>query len=111
MEKTVVKRKTHTSYIVKKRYEEKTYDRVTTLVKKGRKEILKAHAAARGESLNRFVNRAVDEAMARDSLTLADISEKNTWESELATTLNGSEDEQLNISDFPRSNLSRGEVL
>ena len=67
MEKTAVKRKTHTSYIVKKRYEEKTYDRVTALVKKGQKEIMKAHAVARGESLNGFVNRAIDETMTRDS--------------------------------------------
>ena len=33
---------------------------------KGEKEIVQAHAEARGESVNGFINRAVKEAMARD---------------------------------------------
>lgn len=32
-----------------------------------RRDIVKAHAEAHGESLNGFINRAIDETMARDS--------------------------------------------
>ena len=31
-----------------------------------RRESIKAHAEARGESVNGFINRAIDEAMERD---------------------------------------------
>ena len=34
---------------------------------KGRKEIVQTHAEARGESVNGFINRAISEAMERDS--------------------------------------------
>jgi predicted HicB family RNase H-like nuclease len=42
------------------------YDEVKVRMPKGRKNVIKAHAAARGESVNAFINRAVDEAMERD---------------------------------------------
>lgn len=42
------------------------YDRIQLVVPKGKKSELQTHAADRGESLNGFVNRAVDETMARD---------------------------------------------
>ncbi len=49
------------------RYVKKNYDRIELMVKpKGRKDELKAHAAGRGESLNAFINRAIDEALERD---------------------------------------------
>ena len=44
----------------------KTKDTIQITVEKGHKDELKAHAAARGESLNGFVNRAIREAMERD---------------------------------------------
>ncbi len=31
-----------------------------------RREMVRAHAASRGESLNAFINRAIDEIMARE---------------------------------------------
>jgi len=43
------------------------YDRINLTVDKGRKEIIKAHAESRGESVNGFINRAIDEAMRHDS--------------------------------------------
>ena len=49
-----------------RRYTEKAYDRISLLVKKGEREILQAHAAERGESVNGFINRAIKEAMERD---------------------------------------------
>lgn len=49
-----------TSAAVKNRYNAKNYDRLNIIVPKGEKETLKALAASLGESLNEFVNRAVD---------------------------------------------------
>ena len=42
------------------------YDRVNLTVPKGKKDIIKAHAESRGESVNSFINRAVDETIKRD---------------------------------------------
>lgn len=50
----------------KNKYNAKAYDRIALQVKKGRKDIIKAHAERNGESLNGFVNRAIDETMERD---------------------------------------------
>lgn len=41
-------------------------DRINLTVPKSRKEIIKAHAAAHGESVNGFINRAINEAMERE---------------------------------------------
>ena len=41
-------------------------DRVNLTMPKGRKDTVKAHAEARGESLNAFINRAITETMERD---------------------------------------------
>lgn len=35
-------------------------------MEKGKKEIIDSHAKRRGESVNAFINRAIDEAMERD---------------------------------------------
>lgn len=35
-------------------------------VAKGKKDIIKAHAESRGESVNSFINRSVDETIKRD---------------------------------------------
>lgn len=48
------------------RYVKANYDRINVTMPKGRKDMIKAHAETRGESLNAFVNRAINEAMARD---------------------------------------------
>jgi len=67
MDNEKTKRKTHTSSQVKARYNLKAYDRLEITVAKGRKEALKTHATARGESLNGFVNRAIEETVERDN--------------------------------------------
>jgi hypothetical protein len=59
------KRKTHTSNEVKRRYNEKTYDRLQLVVPKGKKDDIRDFAVANGESLNGFVTRAIDEAIER----------------------------------------------
>ena len=48
------------------KYIRENYDRMETLLPKGRKADLQLHAAERGESLNGFVNRAIDETVERD---------------------------------------------
>lgn len=49
------------------KYVKANYDRMELTVPKGQKEAIKAHAEARGESVNGFVNRAISEAMDRDN--------------------------------------------
>ena len=43
------------------------YDRINLMVKKGKKDQIKDHAEQRGEKVNAFINRAIDETMARDN--------------------------------------------
>ena len=58
-----------TSSKVKDRYNAKAYDELKIRVPKGEKEQIKAHADNQGESLNGFINRAIDETMKRDNET------------------------------------------
>lgn len=48
------------------KYEARVYDKVLVRFPKGKKERLQTHAEAQGESVNGFINRAIDEAMERD---------------------------------------------
>ena len=50
----------------KNKYNAANYDNLRIIVPKGQKEIIKAHADSKGESINGFVNRAIDETMQRD---------------------------------------------
>lgn len=50
-------------------------DRLSVAMPKGRKEAVKAHAQALGESVNAFINRAILEAMERDTVSPAATSE------------------------------------
>ena len=54
----------------KNKYNDKNYDRVNLVMPKGRKAELQAHTAGRGESLNGFVNRAINETVGRDKSTV-----------------------------------------
>ena len=47
------------------RYNAKAYDRVNLTMPKGKKEQVQDYAASTGESVNGFINRAIDEAMER----------------------------------------------
>ena len=49
------------------KYMKENYDEIKVRVDKGRKAEIKAHAEAQGESVNGFINRAIDETMERDS--------------------------------------------
>ena len=48
------------------KYMSANYDRINLILDKGRKDIIKAHAESRGESVNGFINRAITETMERD---------------------------------------------
>ena len=50
------------------KYVREKYDRVELTMPKGKKAELQAHADGRGESLNGFVNRAIDETVERDNV-------------------------------------------
>jgi len=56
----------------KNKYKSKTYDQINIVVPKGRKAELQTHAAAREESLNGFVNRAIDNQVQRDNDSAGD---------------------------------------
>ena len=49
------------------KYMAANYDRVNLTLPKGQKEVVQAHAAAVGESVNGFIGRAIAEVMERDS--------------------------------------------
>ena len=49
-----------------KKYEEEKVERITLRVPKGKKEIIQQFSSQRGESVNNFINRAIDEAMRKD---------------------------------------------
>ena len=48
------------------KYIAKAYDRVNLTLPKGRKDEVTAHAEQRGESLNGFIQRAIEETIERD---------------------------------------------
>ena len=49
------------------KYMKENYDVYQIRMPKGRKAEIKAHAEAHGESVNGFINRAISEAMERDT--------------------------------------------
>ena len=55
------------SYESIKRYQDKAYDAIPLRVHKGKKDTIKAHADSRGESVNGFINRAIDQTIKRDT--------------------------------------------
>ena len=54
-----------TSSQVKRKYNEKAYDRIFLSVKKGEKDAVKAYANQVGESLNEFINEAISDRISR----------------------------------------------
>lgn len=50
------------------KYVKNNYDRINVTFPKGQKEVLKAHADARNESVNAFIVRAVNETMTREGV-------------------------------------------
>lgn len=49
------------------KYNAKAYDRIELKVAKGKKDVIKDAAQKQGESLNSFINNAIDEKLERDA--------------------------------------------
>ena len=47
-------------------YAKRAYDRISLFVDKGRKAEIKAAADAKGQSINSFINEAIDEHIGRE---------------------------------------------
>lgn len=48
------------------KFNEEHYERISLVVPVGKKEIIKAKAEANNESLNAFINRAIDELLEKE---------------------------------------------
>ena len=48
------------------KYVKEHYDRISVTVPQGKKDDIRKHAEDRGESINGFINRAIDETIERD---------------------------------------------
>lgn len=49
------------------KYMKENYDEIKVRVPKEEKAIIKSHADARGESVNAFINRAIEETLQREA--------------------------------------------
>lgn len=52
-----------TSTASKNKYNEKTYDRVNLILKKGQKDVIKQRAESKGMSLNGYINALIEADM------------------------------------------------
>ena len=91
------------------RYIQKNYDRIYVFLSKGRKNEIKAHAEAQGESLNAFIFRAINETMEREKQDTNEKQSKkqNKNKTDVLTltntsTIETSETEQNNASVIPQ---------
>lgn len=55
-----------TSAAVKNKWNKENYDRIEIVVPKGKKDQIKTAADACGESVNSYINKAVEERMERE---------------------------------------------
>lgn len=55
-----------------KKYETEKIDKVLLRMPKGKKELVQEHVSQTGESVNSFINRAIDEAIERDQASKKD---------------------------------------
>lgn len=51
----------------KNKWQLENKERINLVVNKGQKEVIKAHAEGRSESVNAFINRAITETIERDN--------------------------------------------
>ena len=59
---------TENKKVSNRKWDAANLDRLSIALPKGRGNAIKVHAAARGESVNGFIGRAIRETMARDSV-------------------------------------------
>lgn len=65
----------------KNKWQKENCDRINLTVTKGKKADIKAHADSQKESVNSFINRAIDETMERDNSVLPDDTNASDSES------------------------------
>lgn len=56
-------------------------DRISVLTEKGKKDLIKEHASNQGESLNAFINRAIDNQIILDQKTGSEKTNQPTQKS------------------------------
>ena len=54
------------------KYMKANYDEIKVRVPKGQKDTIQAHAAARGEPVNGFINRVISEAIEREQAEMSE---------------------------------------
>ena len=54
-------------YKANKKWNKENYSQINLTMPKNKKTEVQAHAETRGESLNGFINRAIDETIERDN--------------------------------------------
>ena len=52
----------------KNKWQAEHCERISLVVPKGKKDIIKSHAESKSESINGFINRAINEAIERDNI-------------------------------------------
>ena len=57
-------------------FNKRTYDRVSLMLPKGKKELIHAHADSKGESVNAFINRAIDRLLEEEGVLAGDKDER-----------------------------------
>jgi len=50
------------------KYISKNYDRINLIVPKGKKNLIENYAKKNGESVTKFLNRIIDEALSKENL-------------------------------------------
>jgi predicted HicB family RNase H-like nuclease len=55
------------------KYMKENYDEIKVRIAKGEKEVIKTHAEAHNESVNAFINRAIQETIERDNATTEEV--------------------------------------
>lgn len=50
------------------KYVKNNYDRINVTMPKGKKETIQSHAEAQGQSVNAYINTAIDEKMAQEAV-------------------------------------------
>ena len=55
------------------KYMKENYEEIKVRIAKGEKEVIKTHAEAHNESVNAFINRAIQETIERDNATTEEV--------------------------------------
>lgn len=71
------------------KYMAANYDRINLTVPKGKKETIQDHAAACGQSVNAYINEAIDDRMARETPPISQNRDKGPQDAPESTGAGG----------------------